>query len=126
VFGQGPRLDLLTGFGFTIDGKLYQEMECPTQPKVGTCEQWQIVNETDDVHPFHLHENSFQLFAINGKPVRPVEIWDTFAIPPKRNGVNGTLTIRVRFVQWTGKTVFHCHVLPHEDTGMMQNILMTS
>lgn len=126
VFGQGARRDLLTGFGFTINGKLYQEMECPTRPQVGTCEEWRIVNETDDVHPFHLHENSFQLVAINDKPNRPVEIWDTFAIPPKRNGVNGTLTIRVRFVQWTGKTVFHCHVLPHEDTGMMQNILMTS
>ncbi len=126
VFDQGPRKDLLTGFGFTINGKLYQEMECPTQPRVGTCEEWRIVNKTDDVHPFHLHENSFQLFAINDKPNRPVEIWDTFAIPPKRNGKNGSLTIRVRFVQWTGKTVFHCHVLPHEDTGMMQNILMTS
>ncbi len=124
VFGQGERRDLLTGFGFTVNGALYDEMVCPSQPKVGTCEEWLIVNETDDVHPFHLHENSFQLFEINGKPVRPVEIWDTFAIPPKRNGKNGTLKIRVRFVQWTGKTVFHCHVLPHEDTGMMQNILM--
>jgi len=125
VFGQGPRKDLLTGFGFTINGKLYQEMECPTQPRVGTCEEWEIVNETDDFHPFHLHENSFQLRTINGTPVKPLEIWDTFGIPPKRNGKNGTLTIRVRFVHWTGKTVFHCHVLPHEDTGMMQNILMT-
>jgi len=124
-FGQGARTDLLTGFGFTVNGALYQEMECPTQPRVGTCEEWCIVNETDDVHPFHLHDNSFQLFAVNDKPRNPIEIWDTFAIPPKRNGVNGTLTIRIRFVQWTGKTVFHCHVLPHEDTGMMQNILMT-
>ncbi len=123
-FGQGERTDLLTGFGFTVDGDLYDEMLCPTHPKVGTCEQWTIENETDDVHPFHLHENSFQLSAVDGKPRKPVEIWDTFPIPPKRNGVNGKLTLRIRFVQWTGKTVFHCHVLPHEDTGMMQNILM--
>jgi suppressor of ftsI len=125
LFGQGPRKDLLTGFGFTINGELYQEMECPTQPKVGTCEEWLIENETPDFHPFHLHENSFQLRLINDVPVKPLEIWDTFGIPPKRNGKNGTLLIRVRFVHWTGKTVFHCHVLPHEDTGMMQNILMT-
>ena len=125
VFDQGPRQDLLTGFGFTINGELYQEMVCPTQPRVGTCEEWRIVNKTDDVHSFHLHENSFQLFAINGQPNRPVEVWDTFAMPPRRNGVDGSLRIRVRFVHWTGKTVFHCHVLPHEDTGMMQNILMT-
>jgi suppressor of ftsI len=125
LFGQGPRQDLLTGFGFSINGVLYQEMVCATRPKVGTCEEWFIENETEDIHPFHLHENSFQLIKINDHPVIPVEIWDTFLIPPKVNGVNGSLTIRVRFVQWHGKTVFHCHVLPHEDTGMMQNILMT-
>jgi suppressor of ftsI len=125
LFGQGPRTDLLTGFGFTINGVLYQEMMCDARPKVGTCEEWRIENETDDLHPFHLHENSFQLFAINDKPESIISIWDTFAIPPKVNGTNGSLTIRVRFKQWHGKTVFHCHVLPHEDTGMMQNILMT-
>jgi FtsP/CotA-like multicopper oxidase with cupredoxin domain len=53
-----------------------------------------------------------------------MEVWDTFIIPPKYNGKNGSITFRVRFVQWYGKTVFHCHILPHEDTGMMQNILM--
>jgi suppressor of ftsI len=124
VFGQGARPDMLTGLGFTINGVLYQEMVCPTRPKVGTCEEWRIENETPDVHPFHLHENSFQLFAINDTAVDPISIYDTFAIPPKINDVNGSLTIRVRFKQWYGKTVFHCHVLPHEDTGMMQNILM--
>jgi suppressor of ftsI len=125
LFGQGARQDLLTGFGFDINGVLYQEMVCATRPKVGTCEEWRIENKTDDLHPFHLHENSFQLVAINDKPQDPVSIWDTFAIPQKVNGVNGSLTIRVRFKQWYGKTVFHCHALPHEDTGMMQNILMS-
>ena len=126
TFGQGPRKDLLTGFGFFINGVLYQEMVCPTRPKVGTCEEWRIENKTDDLHPFHLHENSFQLIAINDVKQDPVGIWDTFAIPPAvTGGPNGSLTIRVRFKQWYGKTVFHCHVLPHEDTGMMQNILMS-
>jgi suppressor of ftsI len=124
IFDQGPRKDLLTGFGFTVNGKLYQELVCPTQPRVGTCEEWLIVNKSRDLHPFHLHENSFQLIKVNDVPVQPVEIWDTFPIPQRVGSKNGTLLIRVRFVQWTGKTVFHCHVLPHEDTGMMQNILM--
>ena len=77
VFGQGPRKDLLTGFGFFINGELYQEMDCPTRPKVGTCEQWRIVNKTDDLHPFHLHENSFQLIAINDASKIP----STFGTP---------------------------------------------
>jgi FtsP/CotA-like multicopper oxidase with cupredoxin domain len=131
VFNQGngdqiPAVKgLLTGFGFVINDQLYQEMECPSRPRVGTCEEWRLENAAaDEAHPFHLHENSFQLIAINDKPNDPMEVWDTFAIPPKQNGVNGSITIRVRFVQWHGKTVFHCHILPHEDTGMMQNILM--
>jgi suppressor of ftsI len=39
-------------------------------------------------------------------------------------GADGTVTFRVRFKEFTGKTVYHCHITPHEDTGMMQNILM--
>ncbi|MGH3971466.1 MAG: multicopper oxidase domain-containing protein [Mycobacterium sp.] len=34
------------------------------------------------------------------------------------------MMIRIRFKQWLGKSVFHCHILPHEDTGMMQNFLI--
>ncbi|HTA38197.1 MAG TPA: multicopper oxidase domain-containing protein, partial [Candidatus Acidoferrales bacterium] len=124
-FEQGARSDLLMGFGFTIDGKLYQMDEVPTAVKVGTCEEWRFENSTEDAHPIHLHENSFQLIAINDEPNDPMEIWDTFIIPPKVGNINGSLTFRVRFVQWYGKTVFHCHILPHEDTGMMQNIMMT-
>jgi suppressor of ftsI len=132
VFNQGnaqqiPAVKgLLTGFGFVINDRLYQEMEVPTRPRVGTAEEWRLENAAEtEAHPFHLHENSFQIYKINDKPNEPMEVWDTFAIPPKQNGVNGSLTIRVRFVQWYGKTVFHCHILPHEDTGMMQNILMS-
>ncbi len=125
LFSEGPRKDLLTGFGFTINGALYDEMMCPTQPKVGTCEEWIIENDTPDLHPFHLHDNAFQLFEVNGKPVYPIQIWDTYPIPPKYNGVNGRLRLRVRFKEWTGKSVLHCHVAPHSDTGMMQNVLIT-
>lgn len=124
VFNQGKRTDLLTGFGFTINGHLYRMDECEHTPKVGTCEEWRIENASEEAHPFHLHTNSFQLTKINEDPVSPPEIWDTFIIPPKQNGVNGSITFRVRFLEWHGKDVFHCHILPHEDTGMMQNFLM--
>jgi FtsP/CotA-like multicopper oxidase with cupredoxin domain len=45
-------------------------------------------------------------------------------IPPKIGGKNGSITMRIRFVQWRGKDVFHCHILPHEDTGMMVNFML--
>jgi FtsP/CotA-like multicopper oxidase with cupredoxin domain len=76
-------------------------------------------------HPFHLHDNSFQVIEINGKPVDPVLVCDTILVPPKVDGVRGSVKFRVRFKEYTGKTVYHCHILPHEDTGMMQNILMS-
>ncbi len=121
VFNQGPRTDLLTGFGFTVNDQLYQEMDSSVRPKVGTCEEWRLENASNEAHPFHLHVNSFQLIALNDVPNDPMEVWDTFYVPPKVGGTNGSLTIRIRFVEWVGKTVFHCHILPHEDTGMMHN-----
>ena len=125
VFDEGVQTVLLTGFGFTINGKLYAMEQCPTQPKVGTCEEWILENATLEAHPFHLHENSFQLVEINDVPLKTMEVWDTFIIPPKMNHKYGKIKIRIRFKQWYGKTVFHCHILPHEDTGMMQNILLS-
>ncbi len=123
-----PSTALLTGVEFTINGGLYKMLECPTRVQVGSCEEWRIENEDVlESHPFHIHTNSFEVVAINDVPVNPVQIWDTFGVPPKtsKNGTNGSITIRIRFKQWTGKDVFHCHVLNHEDTGMMQNFLIT-
>ena len=49
----------------------------------------------------------------------PGTIKDTIWIPTE-----STVVIRMRFKQFIGKAVFHCHILPHEDTGMMQNLLI--
>ncbi|MBV8489883.1 MAG: multicopper oxidase domain-containing protein [Candidatus Eremiobacteraeota bacterium] len=125
TFQVGSNPSILTGVGFTINDIVYQMDQCETAPVVGTCEEWVIENAHTEAHPFHLHENSFQLVEINGKPLSTMEVWDTFTVPPKVGATNGSIRIRIRFVEWYGKTVFHCHILPHEDTGMMQNILMT-
>jgi FtsP/CotA-like multicopper oxidase with cupredoxin domain len=125
TYTEGPDGTLLTGFGFYIDGALYDEMAVPISPASNTAEEWTIVNKTTESHPFHIHVNSFQLFAINGAPVTPPEVWDTFIVPPMAGSTPGTITLRIRFKEFRGKTVHHCHVLPHEDTGMMQNVLIT-
>lgn len=122
TFSEGPDDTLLTGFGFFIDNRLYDETEVNYTVQSGTAEEWTIVNTSTEAHPFHLHENSFEVVGLNGAPVQ-MGFWDTFAIPPATSG-NGSITIRVRFKGEPGKTVFHCHILPHEDTGMMQNLLM--
>jgi FtsP/CotA-like multicopper oxidase with cupredoxin domain len=131
---------LLTGFYPWIDNGvssgLFDEMSADVRPALGSAEEWTILNGTTCGHPFHIHVNSFQLMEINGKGVTPPQFYDTFMVPPAQttypmSGVldglapPGQIKIRIRFKQWRGKSVFHCHVLTHEDTGMMSNMLIT-
>lgn len=124
VFSQGVCKSILTGLCFEVDGKLYDVDTISFSPKVGSSEEWRLENSTADAHPFHIHTNSFQLIAINDEPVDPVQVWDTFVIPPKVGPKNGSITMRIRYKDWKGKDIFHCHVLPHEDTGMMVNFML--
>jgi hypothetical protein len=66
------------------------------------------------------------LEAMPGFDLKGVVIAGADCIPQPGMEVpaNTTAVIRLKFKQWTGKSVFHCHILPHEDTGMMQNILL--
>ncbi len=81
--------------------------------ELNTVEEWTICGT---LHPFHIHINPFLLVAIDGVPLENPIWMDTLA-PAGR-----TLTIRIRPVKFTGNAVLHCHILDHEDTGMMQNI----
>lgn len=80
-------------------------------------------------HPFHIHINPFWLMRIevpdeNGNLVNilPEPRWhDVMWIP--RNG--GRLVFRSRFPDYVGKMVNHCHILQHEDNGMMQEVMIT-
>jgi FtsP/CotA-like multicopper oxidase with cupredoxin domain len=78
-------------------------------------EEWEVYNHTEDPHPFHIHINPFQV--VSGGGVEP-GIWlDTLELPPFER-----ITFRTRFSTYTGKFVFHCHNLIHEDMGMMQAV----
>ena len=126
TFQFEPSTRILTGFEFPISGELYKMEVCPTTVRTGTCEEWRIESsDSVDSHPFHLHTNSFEVVAINDEPLAVPQIWDTFLVQQRADGKNGSITIRIRFKQWSGKDVFHCHILTHEDTGMMRNFLMT-
>ena len=124
ALSEGIDTRILTAVGFYINGELYDMTKCEFRPKVGTAEEWTLTNSSSEAHPLHLHDNSFQVISIQGKAIDPFLVGDTILIPPASNGADGTVTFRVRFKEFTGKTVYHCHITPHEDTGMMQNILM--
>ncbi|GAU69278.1 blue copper oxidase CueO [Streptomyces sp. NBRC 110611] len=116
------------GVRFFIDGKLFDADRIDTEVEAGTVEEWRFVNVTDVFqHPMHIHVNPFQVIDVKGIPpgdttwqTDPDIWWDTFRVPP-----NGEFTLRTYFrPDAPGKTVYHCHILPHEDNGMMGNLLI--
>jgi FtsP/CotA-like multicopper oxidase with cupredoxin domain len=112
----------------TINGKQFSG-EIDQYMKLGATEEWNLFNDTPlkgPAHPFHIHINPFQVIALfdpsdssmpkTGVDLKPPWVWwDNFAIPP-----GGWARMWTRFVDFTGTYVFHCHILGHEDRGMMQ------
>lgn len=86
--------------------------------RAGTAEEWTIINRSSGTHPFHIHVNEFQVTEIDGVKQDPPVWRDVLLLLPKV-----TYKIRHRFeAAFDGKTVLHCHYLPHEDLGMMNLI----
>jgi FtsP/CotA-like multicopper oxidase with cupredoxin domain len=99
---------------FTINNQPFSCTETWKIP-LGAVEEWEIYNHTQYSHPFHIHVNPFQV--VSGGGVQP-GIWlDTLNLLPFDR-----ITFRTRFETYTGKFVFHCHNLLHEDRGMMQAV----
>jgi FtsP/CotA-like multicopper oxidase with cupredoxin domain len=101
---------------FLVDGKLYNPSELLPQfrLKKGDTEEWHITNKSAVAHPFHIHVNAFQMLDDKGKPA---EWRDTIIVPP-----NKTVKFRTRYERFSGDFVLHCHILFHEDLGMMQRV----
>lgn len=102
------------GMVFLINGKAYEHNRIDTQVPVGTTEDWIITNTGTMAHPFHVHVNKFQVISSNNQPA-PYAAWkDVVSVSPGES-----VRIRIPFRDYTGKTVYHCHILDHEDLGMM-------
>ncbi len=105
---------------FFINGEAFSDGSPLVTAKLGTTEEWTIKNVTQEEHPFHIHVNDFQIMSINGEPYNALSLQDTVPLP-----VDGEVVIRMRFLDFVGKYVFHCHILAHEDAGMMAVIAIT-
>jgi len=111
-----PIAPLVTSF--QVSGQDFDAARDDQVVRLNTTEEWVIRNSSTVFHPFHIHINDYQVVAYNGHPV-PVRYWeDTTPVPPF-----GDITIRTRFLDFPGRWVFHCHILQHEDNGMMQTVL---
>ncbi|MFI5628680.1 multicopper oxidase family protein [Streptomyces sp. NPDC051664] len=102
------------GTEFYINGKQFDPNRVDVRSKLNTVEEWTVRNDSDEEHSFHVHVDDFQLMSVNGLPHHGHGLQDTASVPAK-----GRLVIRIHFTNYTGKTVFHCHILNHEDAGMM-------
>lgn len=105
------------GMVFLINGKPYDPNHMDTQVKLNTIEDWEIVNTGVMDHPFHIHANQFQVVSRDGKP-EPYRAWKDTVLVQRGE----TVLIRIPFRDFAGKTVYHCHILDHEDLGMMGNL----
>jgi len=137
---------------FMIDGKQFNDGTLDKVMLEGDSEEWLLVNTSVNsvMHPFHIHINPFQIVEVfdPSKMEQPQTLpsdfpWaDTIAIPagffkpvvPQPDPSNpldykfipGHVKIRHRFLDFPGKFVLHCHILGHEDRGMMQLIEVVS
>jgi FtsP/CotA-like multicopper oxidase with cupredoxin domain len=89
----------------------------------GAIEDWTIENHTAELHDFHIHQIHFLVLQVNGKDVSPKERqWrDTYQVPYwTGTGPYPSIKVRMDFRgAVAGDFVYHCHILDHEDRGMM-------
>jgi suppressor of ftsI len=107
--------------GFYINGQKFSMDSAPMlRVRVGSVQHWRIVNNTGELHPFHIHQVHFLAYAVNEVRAGTPEWLDTANVP-----YNGTVDLIMDFIDPVirGMSVFHCHLLSHEDKGMMAKIL---
>ena len=116
--GMGPMM-MFGGPDFTINGKAMDMQRIDARVKLGTIEIWEIVNASPMMHPFHIHDIQFQILHRNGQPPLAYErgLKDTVQVNPGE-----IVSVIASFEDYADPVrpyMFHCHMLEHEDAGMM-------
>lgn len=100
--------------GFTINGREFSAARTDTTVAAGSVEEWTLTNPSPMDHPFHLHVWPMQVIEQGGRALDRPEWRDVVNVPAQ-----GRVKVRVAFTDFTGRSVYHCHILDHEDLGMM-------
>jgi len=106
----------VTNDAFLVNNRTFDVNRVDFRVPLGNVEEWTIRNASDGLHIFHVHQTDFQIVSINGEPVPFNGLFDTITVP-----LRSEVKIIIPFNQeiMTGAFVFHCHILAHEDQGMM-------
>jgi FtsP/CotA-like multicopper oxidase with cupredoxin domain len=124
---RNPTFWLNTEFFITVVGATPQIFNPNNPPAItttqGAVEDWTIENQSPEVHEFHMHQIHFLLLALNGVPVpkEQQQLHDMVQVPFwSGTGPYPSVTVRMDFRgPDVGDFVYHCHILAHEDGGMM-------
>ena len=112
--GQGTGMGAMGGGGmtFTINGRTFNPDRVDTGVALGAVEDWEFINPTMMDHRMHIHTNPFQVIGSDGEPIRA---WRDVVLVR----ANSRIRVRTEFRDFTGKALYHCHILDHEDLPMM-------
>jgi FtsP/CotA-like multicopper oxidase with cupredoxin domain len=123
-----PRRPADTRFYLTVEGQTPVVFDpSSAQPNIvvkqGEVEDWIIENRSTELHAFHIHQIHFQVLDWLGFPVNEAFLRDTINIPFYSPSMRGYPTVRLRMdfrdPNAVGTFLYHCHLLDHEDGGMM-------
>ncbi len=130
-FSEIPDTPNTVKYFVTVQGQKPQSFYAEEPPAivthVGAVEDWTIQNRAQEMHAFHIHQLHFMVLAVDGQPVAEPTLQDTIPLPPwSGSGPFPSVTLRMDFrdPEIAGMFVYHCHVLDHEDAGMMAKILV--
>jgi FtsP/CotA-like multicopper oxidase with cupredoxin domain len=116
TFAMGIHRMGMGGMDFTIDGRSFDPDRDDQTVRLGTIEDWTVVNTSPMDHPFHLHAWPFHVLAAHaGTPAGVRQ--DTVLVPAE-----SSVRLRIPFTDYPGRSVYHCHILDHEDLGMMATV----
>ncbi len=116
----GRGMGMMGGNRLTINGRKMDMMRIDEKIPLGSTEIWEIENRSASMmqlpHSMHLHDVQFSILDRNGEAPAPIEAGrkDTVLLWP-----NDKVRLIAQFLDYTGVYMFHCHMLEHEDDGMM-------
>jgi spore coat protein A len=100
---------------WTINGLRFDPNRVDARPVLGTTEKWIFTNPTGRPHTVHIHDVAQQCLSRNGGPCYPYETMkETWYLDPGES-----IEVKLKFTDHTGKYMLHCHMIEHEDDGMM-------
>jgi FtsP/CotA-like multicopper oxidase with cupredoxin domain len=104
------------GTFWSINDRAFDPERVDHRARLGTVERWRFRNVSDMTHYVHIHAEQWRTIARDGLPPPPWErgLEDTWRLDP-----GDVVVVAARFTDFPGAFMVHCHMLDHEDHGMM-------